>query len=57
MSTTSDRIEALAALHNRNPLHLLEMYLERLAIMQSDNIPDAERLALKDVERELEGRS
>lgn len=57
MSAISDRIEALAAFHNRNPLHLLEMYLERLSIMQSDSIPDAERLALEDVERELEGRS
>jgi hypothetical protein len=47
MSQVSARIEALAALHNRSPLDLLEWFLER----------SAERLALVDIESELEGRS
>lgn len=60
MSTTSNRIEALAALHNRNPLHLLEWLLERAAIREYEagtSRVDAESAALADIESELEGRS
>jgi hypothetical protein len=59
MSPISARLESLAALHNRNPLHLLEWFEERAAIMQHDaGLPraEAERLAIEDIEKELEGR-
>jgi hypothetical protein len=53
----ADRLESLAALHNRNPLHVLEMWLERSAIIEEGNTgmsrAEAERLAFSDVEKEL----
>lgn len=56
MSSVSAKIETLAEMHRVNPLYVLEWYLERLAIMQSDNVPNAEQLALLDVETELKER-
>lgn len=59
MSSVSARIEALANLHNRNPLHLLEWLLERAAIREYEaglSRADAESAALSDIESELEGR-
>jgi hypothetical protein len=53
MSPISNRIEALAEAHGVNVLVIQEWYLERLAIMQADKVPDAERLALDDVAAEL----
>lgn len=49
-------IAGLAALHCRNESDLVEMWAERVAIMEADGIRDAERLALADIQRELEGR-
>ena len=56
MSSVSEKLEALAETHCVNPLHVMEWFLERLAIMQADNVIDAERLALESVTAELEGR-
>lgn len=52
----SARLESLAALHDRNPLHILEWFLERAAIRQHDgglSRDEAERLAVTDIETEL----
>jgi hypothetical protein len=59
MSPLTDKLESLAALHNRNPLDLLEWHTERSAIRQYEgglSRAEADRLALEDVENELEGR-
>ena len=56
MSSVSQKLEALATLHDRNPLHMLEWFLERAAVRQYDggySRIQAERLALEDIEREL----
>lgn len=59
MSSVSAKLEALATLHQRNPLHLLEWFLERASIREFDgglSRAEAERLALEDVANELEGK-
>jgi hypothetical protein len=56
MSSVSQKLEALAETHCVNVLVIQEWYLERLAIMQADNVADAERLAIEDIAAELEGR-
>lgn len=38
------------------PAWALEWYAERLAIMEADDVPDAQRKARECVERELERR-
>jgi hypothetical protein len=58
MSPISDRLEALAELYGRNPLDVLEWWLERAAIREYDagmTRRNAEQLALRDVENELAG--
>lgn len=53
------RLEALAAEHDRNPLHLTEMWIERSAIRQHEgglSRAEADRAALQDVVDDLEGR-
>lgn len=60
MSSVSAKLETLADRHQRNPLHILEWFLERAAIRQYEgghSRAEAERLALADVEAGLEGRS
>ena len=59
MSTVSAKLEALAELHDRDPLDLLEWFLERAAIREFDagmTRRRAEREALQDVESALAGR-
>jgi hypothetical protein len=59
MSPLSARLELLAALHNRSPLDIVEWHAERSAILQYDaNLTraEADRAALVEIERELEGR-
>ena len=58
MSSVSAKLETLAETHCINPLHILEWYLERAAIRQYEgglSRAQAERLALQDVEDELNG--
>lgn len=60
MTDHSAEIERLAQAHCVSPLILLEWWLERSAIRQYEaglSRADAERLAIEDVERELEGRN
>jgi len=48
----SDELERLAAQHNRPPLDVLELFLERAAIREYDGAmsrDEAERLAVGDV--------
>jgi hypothetical protein len=53
----ADRLEKLAALHDLNPLTLLEAFLERAAIREFDGgfkREEAERLAMRDIEEQLQ---
>jgi hypothetical protein len=59
MSSVSARLEALAETHRVNPLYILEWHCERSAIRQYEgglSRTQADRLALEDIEAELEGR-
>lgn len=49
----ADRLERLAALHDRSCLDITELFLERAAIREFDgnmSRAEAERLAMQDVE-------
>lgn len=59
MSPVSARLEQLAELHDVSPLRLLEFWIERASIREhlgGCTRAEAERLALQDVESELEGK-
>jgi len=59
MSPLSNQLEHLAETHCVNVLVIQEWWAERAAIMQFDggmSRADAERLALADIQAELEGR-
>ena len=56
MTRVTNRLESLAALHQRSPLDITEWFLERAAIREYEggySRAEAERLALEDIEREL----
>ena len=51
----ASRLESLAELHDRNPLHILEWFLSCADLHEREGLSraEAERLAVLDIEAEL----